>query len=81
MDYADCNMQNRNRSLIESLTVTFSGMVISFIIQLLLFPLLDIPVKIHQNIIITAVFTVASIIRVYIVRRIFNRYDKNHILL
>jgi len=65
-------MQNRKKSLIESLTNTFTGLGISFIIQLILFPMLNIPVNLHQNIIITIVFTIASIIRGYAVRRIFN---------
>jgi putative Mn2+ efflux pump MntP len=66
-------MQTRQKSLIESLTNTFTGMGISFLIQLILFPLMNIPVNIHQNIIITFVFTIASIIRGYFIRRIFNR--------
>jgi hypothetical protein len=66
-------MQNRKTSLFESLTNTFTGMGISFIIQLILFPIMDIPVRIEQNIIIMIVFTGASIGRNYIVRRIFNR--------
>jgi len=65
-------MQSRKVSLIESLTNTFSGLGISFIIQLILFPLMNIPVRIEQNIIITFVFTLASILRGYIVRRLFN---------
>lgn len=71
-------MQNRKKSLIESLTNTFSGLAISFIIQLILFPMLNIPVRLEQNIIITFVFTIASIIRGYAVRRLFNRHDKSH---
>jgi hypothetical protein len=66
-------MQNRKTSFVESLTNTFVGMGISFLIQLILFPLMGIPVRIEQNIIIMLVFTGASIGRVYIIRRIFNR--------
>ena len=66
-------MQNRRLSLVESLTNTFSGLGISFIIQLILFPLMNIPVRIEQNVVITLVFTAASITRGYVVRRIFNR--------
>lgn len=64
--------QNRKTSLIESLTNTFSGLLISFIIQLILFPIMNIPVRIEQNVIITLVFTLASIGRGFIIRRIFN---------
>jgi hypothetical protein len=74
-------MQNRRISLIESLTNTFTGMGISFLIQLFLFPLMGIPVTIHQNIIITGVFTIASIGRGYIVRRVFNTLMKRLLLI
>jgi hypothetical protein len=66
-------MQTRKKSLIESLTNTFVGMGVSFIIQLVLFPLMNIPVKLHQNILITFIFTIASIGRGYIIRRIFTQ--------
>ena len=66
-------MQTRRRSLTESLVNTFTGMGVSFIIQLTLFPLMNIPVRLEQNILITIVFTVASIGRGYVVRRIFNK--------
>jgi hypothetical protein len=66
-------MQNRKLSLAESLTNTFTGLLVSFIIQLIIYPLLDIPVRLEQNILITFVFTLASIGRGYIVRRYFNK--------
>ena len=66
-------MQNRKLSLIESLTNTFTGLFTSFIIQIIIYPVLNIPVRIEQNIIITLVFTGTSIGRGYIVRRIFNK--------
>ena len=69
-------MQTKRYSLIESLTNTFAGLLISFGIQLVIYPILNIPVKLSQNIIITLVFTLASILRGYVVRRIFNRLRK-----
>lgn len=70
-------VQTRKLSLIESLTNTFSGLLISFIIQLILYPIMNIPVRLEQNIIITLVFTGASIGRGYLVRRIFNAFKTN----
>lgn len=67
-------MQNRRYSLIESLTNTLTGLIVSFIIQLIIYPVLGIPVRLEQNIIITLVFTFASIVRGYLVRRIFNHF-------
>ena len=73
-------MQTRKTSLIESITNTFSGLIISFIIQLVLFPALNIPVRLEQNFIITGVFTLSGILRGYIVRRLFAIHDKSHCL-
>ena len=66
-------MQSKKQSLIESVTQTVVGLVVSFCIQLVIYPLLNIPVTLSQNVIITAVFFVASIGRGYIIRRIFNK--------
>jgi hypothetical protein len=69
-------MQSKKYSLAESLINTFTGLMVSFCIQLIIYPILNIPVKISQNIIITLVFTIASIGRGYIVRRVFNSIRK-----
>ena len=54
-------MQSKIKSLTESIVNTFAGMCISFIVQVLIYPILNIQVSINQNIIITFVFTVVSI--------------------
>lgn len=69
-------MQTRKFSLIESITNTTIGFMVSLMIQLAIYPIMGIPVKFHQNIIITCVFTAASILRGYLVRRIFNNKKK-----
>ena len=66
-------MQSKKHSIIESVTNTVIGLVTSFLIQLIIYPLLDIPVSINQNIIITLVFFTVSIIRGYLIRRLFNK--------
>ncbi len=66
-------MQKKKHSLIEATTGTLIGLLTSFLIQLVIYPFLDIPVSIGQNIIITAVFFLASILRGYFVRRLFNK--------
>jgi len=65
--------QSKKKSIVESVTNTVTGLVTSFLIQIIIYPLLNIPVSIRQNITITAVFFVASIARGYIIRRIFNK--------
>lgn len=68
--------QTRIGSLIESSTSTLIGLITSFGIQLAIYPLLDIDVSLKQNLIITFVFFSASVIRGYIIRRVFNKIKK-----
>tara|TARA_R110000851_G_scaffold37046_1_gene95985 strand:+ start:39 stop:248 length:210 start_codon:yes stop_codon:yes gene_type:complete len=65
--------QKKKHSFIEAIAGTIIGLLTSFIIQLVLYPMLKIPVSISQNIIITSVFFIASIGRGYLVRRLFNK--------
>ena len=64
--------QSKKFSLIETIVNIIIGLVVSFLLQLILYPILDIPVCLNQNIIITIVFFIASFIRGYFVRRFFN---------
>ena len=65
--------QNKRKSLIESITQTFIGLATSILIQIILYPIMGIPVTFFQNIIITLVFFFVSIVRGYFVRRIFEK--------
>jgi ABC-type polysaccharide transport system permease subunit len=69
--------QTKKNSLVESLTNTILGLLTSFIIQLIIYPLLDIDVKLTQNVIITFVFFLASVLRGYIIRRLFNKHSED----
>jgi high-affinity Fe2+/Pb2+ permease len=64
--------QSKRQSIIESITQTVIGLVTSFLIQLIIYPILNIPVTFSQNLIITFVFFLASILRGYVIRRFFN---------
>jgi len=68
--------QTKKLSIIESVTQTIIGLVTSIVIQLILYPVLNIPVTFSQNLIITFVFFITSIIRGYLVRRYFNKKTK-----
>lgn len=65
-------MQTKKHSLIESITQTVIGLATSFLVQILIYPMLNIPVSLKQNVIITIVFFLVSLIRGYFVRRFFN---------
>jgi len=67
-------MQSRKRSLTEAITNTIVGFIISLLIQMLIYPMMDIPVRFEQNLIITTIFTLASIGRGYVLRRLFNKF-------
>jgi hypothetical protein len=64
--------QSKKHSVLESVVNVIAGLLISFLIQLWIYPLLNIAVTLNQNIFITFVFFIASFIRGYIIRRIFN---------
>ena len=69
-------MQTKKQSVIESLTNILVGLITSFLIQLVIYPIMGIPVSFNQNIIITIVFFIASFIRGYLIRRYFNSKTK-----
>lgn len=66
-------MQSKKHSIIESITQTIIGLGTSILIQVILYPLMGIPVTFSQNLIITSVFFIVSIIRGYLVRRYFSK--------
>lgn len=67
-------MQSRCFSLIEVVCNVASGFVLSFFIWMLLMPpLFGIKTSPSAGLGVTAVFTVVSIIRGYVWRRLFNR--------
>jgi len=66
--------QSKKKSVIEAVTNTILGLVTSFLIQLVIYPFLEIPVSIGQNAIITIVFFIASFLRSYLIRRFFNKH-------
>ena len=66
--------QSKLDSLIEALLSTFIGFVVSFTANLILMPILGIPVSLSQNFILTVAFTFVSVARSYLVRRFANKY-------
>lgn len=65
--------QTKQKSFIESVIQTIIGLGTSILIQIILYPIMGIPVTFSQNLIITLVFFAVSIIRGYFVRRIFEK--------
>ncbi len=65
-------MQSRLQSLLESFANIAIGYLVALAAQLIVFPLMDIPVRLDQNLVIGAIFTGVSLARSYALRRFFN---------
>jgi hypothetical protein len=63
--------QSRRQSLLESVTNTVVGYAIAVAIQLAVFPLFGLDVPLGTSLGIGAIFTAASILRSYALRRAF----------
>src|SRR3954447_15495429 len=68
------NKQTRLGSLVETLTDVFVGYSMALGANAIIFPLFGFPVSLSQNMIIVATFTILSIIRKFIIRRIFENF-------
>jgi hypothetical protein len=63
--------QTRELSLLEALSGTATGFVISLLLQRLLFPALGHDLVLSENLLVSTVFTLASVGRSYAIRRLF----------
>jgi high-affinity Fe2+/Pb2+ permease len=65
-------MQTRRQSLIETVAGVAIGLIVSMALSLFVYPLHGHSFTLAQNASITVIFTVASVLRGYGVRRFFN---------
>lgn len=65
--------QSRTHSLIETFAGVAIGFVVSVALSIIVYPLFGHAFTLGQNMGITLIFTIASIVRGYLVRRAFNR--------
>ena len=63
--------QTRSMSLVESIANTGAGFLVSLLIQITLFSLMAIETTTTQNLTLSGVFTLASLVRGYLMRRLF----------
>lgn len=70
-------MQTKRQSLIESLANIAIGWIVAVLSQIAIFPIAGIEATLSQNIHTSIWFTAISLIRSYIVRRIFNARDRS----
>ena len=65
-------MQTKKQSFIESLTSTTIGIIIGIVLNLTVLPVFGYPVSLSDSLWISLIFTAISVVRSYVVRRIFN---------
>lgn len=66
--------QKKKHSLLESVVSTVIGFGINVTAQHLVFPLFGIYISWHENLTIAVIFTFISILRGYVIRRVFNLF-------
>jgi hypothetical protein len=70
--------QSRRMSLLESLVNVLVGYGVAVITQMLVFPLFGLVASVSQNLSLGLVFTVISLIRSYLLRRVFEALRVGH---
>jgi len=68
-------MQSRWMSLAEAVTNVLAGYGVAVLTQLAVFPLFGLQASLTENLFIGAVFTVVSLVRSFLLRRLFNALD------
>lgn len=70
-------MQTRMMSFIEAMTNIVVGYAVAVITQLLVFPLFGLAASLGDNLMIGLIFTIVSLVRSYMLRRLFNARSRN----
>ena len=65
--------QTRLHSLVEAVANVVIGYGVALSTQVVVFPLFGMRVSLSDNIAIGAIFTVVSLVRTYLLRRLFNK--------
>ena len=64
--------QSRGQSFLEALTNVGIGVLLAFGVQLAAFPVLGIQASMGQSARLAMIFTIISLVRSYLLRRVFN---------
>lgn len=67
--------QSRRNSLIEACTNIAVGYGLAVLTQIVAFPLFGLHASLSENLGIGLIFTVVSLARSYVLRRLFNRWE------
>ena len=67
--------QSRRMSLVEAVTNVVVGYVLAVATQIVVFPWFGLVVSIDDNLAIAAIFVITSLLRSYVLRRLFERWQ------
>lgn len=67
-------MQLKRHSAIEAITNICVGYGINFTANMVILPLFGFDISVAQNLFLGTLYTVISLIRSYVLRRVFNRF-------
>ncbi len=68
--------QPRALSALEAVTNVIAGLGLAFATQIAVFPLIGVSATLSQNATLAGVFTLVSLVRSYLIRRLFNRMGR-----
>lgn len=68
--------QSKTQSLYEAISNIVTGYITAVIIQMVVFPWFGIKLPFFDGLLIATIFTVVSLVRCYIIRRIFNKKSR-----
>lgn len=66
--------QTRKHSAVEAVSNVVIGYGVAILAQIVIFPLFGLYVPLNDNLLMGAFFTLVSLIRSYVLRRLFNRW-------
>lgn len=69
--------QSHTMSLVEAVANVVVGYGVAVVTQMLVFPVFGLQTTLAQNLKFGAVFTVVSILRSYVIRRVFNSLPRD----
>jgi hypothetical protein len=75
MKFSSQANQTKSNSVIESITSVIFGFILSILLQPFVFIFVGIQASSVQNIFVVVVFTFIGLIRTYVIRRIFNKWN------
>ena len=65
-------MQSRRHSIVESVVNTAMGLVVALLATAYVLPVFGVVLTLRDNFVATAIMTIISVVRTYMVRRMFN---------